>query len=182
MAAAPPPFALRGHFAGAMPPLDDVDEEIVLRVAGCRLVAREAPVATGECVITASHLVFLPDAALGESAIGVRVHFKSISMHAIATDVAVSSAPCIYMHVEDPDAADENDGLGGTCDMMIVPADPAAVEALFAAMSEGAARHPDEVQEGEGDFQWDPPSGGNGGDDTDMSRFDSMIDTNGFAE
>uniref|UniRef100_A0A6B2LN43 Uncharacterized protein n=1 Tax=Arcella intermedia TaxID=1963864 RepID=A0A6B2LN43_9EUKA len=74
--------------------------------------------------------------------------YKDILMHAITTDPDFS-APCIYCHLDGGDEEEVNEAR-------FVPESEADLNALFNAFSKGAELNPDEVDEDEGDFFFNP--------------------------
>jgi nucleotide-sensitive chloride channel 1A len=85
-------------------------------------------------------------------------------MHAIATDPESVHRPCMYLQL-DQEVSDDG-GSGGEDEdgsparplpeLRLVPADPAALDLLFAALCAGAERNPDgDAEEGQGSLFFD---------------------------
>lgn len=77
--------------------------------------------------------------------------FTEIAMHAVVSGTG-DQAACLYLQLAggDSDYEDEAEEEGeGASEVWLIPSDPALVEPLFAALSEGAERNPDDGEEGE---------------------------------
>ncbi|KFM25694.1 hypothetical protein F751_2536 [Auxenochlorella protothecoides] len=102
----------------------------------------------GSLQCTKSALSWLPQEG-GPPALALP--FTEIAMHAVVSGTG-DQAACLYLQLAggDSDYEDEAEEEGeGASEVWLIPSDPALVEPLFAALSEGAERNPDDGEEGE---------------------------------
>jgi hypothetical protein len=87
----------------------------------------------GNMVVSSQHVYFVPNAVSGAT---LKVHFRSISLHAISRDAGAYHLPCIYAQLAG--ATDEE-----SVEVRFVPEDSTKLQALYDAFCTGAELNPD---------------------------------------
>ncbi|KAG0175189.1 hypothetical protein DFQ28_005424 [Apophysomyces sp. BC1034] len=89
---------------------------------------------------------------------GIAVEYPNIIIHAISRQ---DGTPCIYCQLDAgiffPNQLIPEDDEDAMTELKLIPQDPGALEAIYAAMSECAALHPDEefmAEQAESDEEW----------------------------
>ncbi|XP_064615062.1 methylosome subunit pICln-like isoform X2 [Liolophura sinensis] len=127
------------------PPTDGVR----LNQSGTQAFIGDKSYGSGSLYITESCVSWISDAGQGFT-----LEYKKISLHAVSRDLTAFPHECLYLMVEGklPESAagdessssssDEDDQV--TTDVRFVPADKGTLDAMFEAMSDCQALHPDD--------------------------------------
>ncbi|KJE95614.1 hypothetical protein CAOG_06049 [Capsaspora owczarzaki ATCC 30864] len=125
---------------------------------GTQLFYQRGPSVGSGTLVVAHDALYWWNSAAGE---GLSVPYPSIAIHAISTDPASFSQPCIYLQTDggddyenDDEDDDEGDGDGADgnlrgvswppSEVWLAPADPSSLQAIFEALSACQAMHPDQ--------------------------------------
>eukprot|EP01027_Heterolobosea_sp_BB2_P009421 GEZU01013888.1.p1 GENE.GEZU01013888.1~~GEZU01013888.1.p1 ORF type:complete len:206 (+),score=57.14 GEZU01013888.1:26-619(+) len=127
-------------------PVLEENEQILHTFANVDLYFGDNSEGRGTLYVTAPNVYWLSDQ---QSDKGFKIGFRSIMMHAIANDPSSFPQPCIYCQLDSEELSE----------MRFVPQDAGAVSPIYNAFSESAAMNPEEEQEGEGDFYYNPDEG-----------------------
>ncbi|XP_063228561.1 methylosome subunit pICln [Bacillus rossius redtenbacheri] len=145
-----------------------------------KLFINEREIGTGTLYIATSHLSWV-DGVTGK---GISVQYEHITLHAVSKDFNIHPDECLYLMLDtqiefagdvpgEDESEDECDESGMT-EIRFVPDDKASLQAMFTAMSQCQALHPDPVDslseddeifedaEEEGDYDTANLGGGDG--------------------
>ena len=103
---------------------------------------------------------------------GFELEAKHVGLHAVTRDAQTFPEPCLYLQLLLGDAADDD----AVSELFVVPADAAALELLFDALSRAAEMNPDS-DESDGDDDGMIGLAGDDEPDADamLRRFDAML-------
>ena len=103
---------------------------------------------------------------------GFELEAKHVVLHAVTRDAQTFPEPCLYLQLLLGDAADDD----AVSELFVVPADAAALEPLFDALSRAAEMNPDS-DESDGDDDGMIGLAGDDEPDADamLRRFDAML-------
>lgn len=126
-------------------------EVVRLEEPGTQLVLGGAAAGPGKLFVTTQRLAWMPDAPGGQ---GFAIRYPDIVLHAVCRDADAYDAPCIFCQLNSGDADDDMAGDAGDAsasELRLVPANAAALDTIFEAMSACAELHPDAAADDDGD-------------------------------
>lgn len=134
------------------------DEELAGTYADTNLLLGDSDQGVGTLFLSTRRVIWFENGGSGHS---FAVPYPSIGMHAVSSDAEAFQRPCIYMQIDLDGPApegDDDDEEALAPEMRLVPADAAALDAIFAVLCDCAAKNPDPGQsadEEDGDFFYD---------------------------
>lgn len=112
---------------------------------------------------------------------GFTLEYPAISLHAVSRDLDAFPSPCIYCQLQQVDEDDEDEDA---IELRLCPQDHTQLDAIFAALSECQALHPDAVDECDGEmfYAGDEPDMTADGEATRSRLEDLLVDDGGEFE
>ncbi|WIA12265.1 hypothetical protein OEZ85_012329 [Tetradesmus obliquus] len=152
---------------GGQPVLDaEADEQLSSSFANVGLAVGDSgnSVGSGTLFVTTRRIVWVAAAAgdsSSSSGSSLSCSYRQISMHAVSRDAEAFGRPCVYIQLDEgsehgmaaADEGEEEEEEELTAELRLVPAEEAAVEAIFSKLCECSALNPDSDVEDEAGAQ-----------------------------
>uniref|UniRef100_A0A383VXT1 Methylosome subunit pICln n=1 Tax=Tetradesmus obliquus TaxID=3088 RepID=A0A383VXT1_TETOB len=153
---------------GGQPVLDaEADEQLSSSFANVGLAIGDSgnSVGSGTLFVTTRRIVWVAaaagDSSSSSSGSSLSCSYRQISMHAVSRDAEAFRRPCVYIQLDEgsehgmaaADEGEEEEEEELTAELRLVPAEEAAVEAIFSKLCECSALNPDSDVEDEAGAQ-----------------------------
>ncbi|KAF4653131.1 Methylosome subunit pICln [Perkinsus chesapeaki] len=121
------------------------EEQVMHRFHQVRCYIQETCLGTGVVLMTSQRFVWL---SLDNESVGVGIEYKSIQLHATATELCDDiPEPCLYLQLE-PDVSEDDDEMEDPPEIRLVPSNPGeTLQQMFDALNEMQLMHPDDGDE-----------------------------------